>query len=59
MLLILTIYWSANFAIYDGLAKTRMKEATNELASLNYSLNIGSEEMPIKKTCAIGIRRYR
>ena len=29
--------------------KLRMKEATNELASLITSLNLGSEEMPIEE----------
>jgi len=33
----------------DECKKLRMKEATNELASLVSSLNLGSEEMPIEK----------
>ena len=41
--------WSADIAIYDEREKSIMKEATNELASLNYSLNIGSEGMPIEE----------
>ena len=49
MFKILTGDWSAYFAIYDELARMRMKEATNELESLNYSLKFGSEEMPIKE----------
>ena len=33
----------------DERDKSRMKEATNELASLVSSLNLGSEEMPIEE----------
>ena len=40
----------------DECEKLRMKEATNELASPIYSSNIGSEEMPIERLCAIGRR---
>ena len=47
---ILPIDWSANFAMNDKREKSRMKEATNELASLISSRNIGSEEiMPIEE----------
>ena len=33
----------------DECENERMKEATNELASLLSSLNLGSEEMPIEE----------
>ena len=46
---ILLADWSANFAMDDEREKLRMKEATNELASLISSLNLGSEEMPIEE----------
>jgi hypothetical protein len=49
MFKILFADWSANFAMDDECKKLRMKEATNELASLVSSLNLGSEEMPIEK----------
>ena len=39
----------------DEQAKLRMKEATNDLASLISFLNLGSEQMLID-LCAIGIR---
>ena len=41
--------WSANFAMDDECEMLRMKEPTNELASLICSLNVGSEEMSIKE----------
>ena len=41
--------WSANFAIYEEHEKSRMKEATNKLASLISSLNMWSEEMHIQE----------
>ena len=41
---ILIIDRSANFTIYDECEKSRMKEATNELASLISSLDLGSEK---------------
>ena len=40
---------SANFSIDDEREKPRMKEATTGLASLISSMNLGSEEMPIKE----------
>ena len=46
---ILLADWSVNFAMDDEREKLRMKEATNELASLISSLNLGSEEMPIEE----------
>ena len=39
--------------------KSRMKEATNESASLISSLNLGSVELLIEKICAIGKRGNR
>ena len=33
----------------DECEKLRMEEATNEWTILNYSLNLGSEEIPIEK----------
>ncbi len=45
----LLVYWSVDFAMDDKREKLRMKEATNELASLISSLNLGSEEMPIEE----------
>ena len=44
-----------HFAMDDEQAKLRMKEATNDLASLISFLNLGSEQMLID-LCAIGIR---
>ena len=49
MFKILFADWSANFAMDDECKKLRMKEATNELAILVFSLNLGSEEMPIEE----------
>jgi hypothetical protein len=40
---------SATFATDDEYGKSRMKEATNELASLMSSLNLNNEEMPIEE----------
>ena len=39
-------HWSVNFAMDHECEKLRMKKATNELASLVSSLNLGSEEVP-------------
>ena len=49
MFKILFADWSANFAMDDEWKNLRMKEATNEVASLVFSLNLGSEEMPIEE----------
>ena len=46
---ILTTNWNVDFAIHDEPEKSRMKEATNESASLVSSLNLGNEEMPIEE----------
>ena len=43
----LLAYSSVDFAMDDEHEKLRVKEATNELASLNSSLSLGSEEMLI------------
>jgi hypothetical protein len=40
-------YWSADFAMDDEHDKLRVKEATNKLASLISSLDLGSLQMPI------------
>ena len=39
--------WSADFAMDHECQNSRIKEATNDLASLISSLNLRSEEMPI------------
>ena len=46
---ILLLDWSANFAMDDEREKSKMKEATNELASHVSFLNCGSEETPIEE----------
>ena len=40
--------WNADLAMDDKREKLRMKEATNEMASLKSSLNLESDEMPIE-----------
>ena len=46
---IILAYQSVNFAVDDECEKSRMKEATNELASLISSFNLGSGDIPIEK----------
>ena len=41
--------WSADFAMDGEHEKSRMKEATSELASFISSLNLGSKELPIEE----------
>ena len=41
---ILPMDWNVDFAMDDERENERMKEATNEMASLFSPLNIGSEE---------------
>ena len=41
--------WNADFVMDDEHENGRMKEATNELASPIFSLNLASEEMPIEE----------
>ena len=41
--------WCVNFVMDDGREKSRIKESTNQLASLISSSYLGSEEMPIKE----------
>jgi hypothetical protein len=43
--------WSVDFAMDDEHAKSRMKEVTNELASLFSSLNLGVKKCLLKKMC--------
>ena len=45
---------SIDFAIDHAHEKSRMKEATNELASLISSLNLESEKMPIEDVQLVG-----
>jgi hypothetical protein len=40
---------SADVAMDDECEKSRMKEATNEFASLISSLNLGSEDMHVEE----------
>ena len=46
---ILLADWSATFAMDDEHDKSRVQEATNEVASLVSSLNLGSVELPIEE----------
>jgi hypothetical protein len=41
--------WSVDFAMDNEHEKLRMKEAANELATLIFSLSLGSEEMLIEE----------
>ena len=46
---ILLVNWGADFAMDDECEKSRIKEATNNLASLIPSLSFGFEDMPIEE----------
>ena len=46
---ILPLDWSVDLAMHGEHEKSRMKEATIELASLISSLNLGSEELLIEE----------
>jgi hypothetical protein len=41
--------WSAVFVVDDECQKFRMKETTNEMASIILSLNLGSTKTPIEE----------
>jgi hypothetical protein len=48
---ILLVDWSVDFSMDDEHEKLRIKETTNEMASLISSLNLGSEETLIEEYC--------
>ena len=43
--------WSVDFAMDDEHVNSRIKEATNEMASLFSSLNLGVKKCLLKKMC--------
>ena len=49
-------HWSVNFAMDDEREKSKMKETTNELANLIFSLNLNKRRNSYYRICTIGKR---